>query len=151
MGLRALCEYALDTNAETVIIVGAYRGNPGSIKFLRISEGEFKTAPPIFKLAKAILIREISKAKLHNVKRLAIVYDEEVELLKTVSERLAEYLNVKDVWTFNTYENVKEKLDVVLKVYTYKDFPLVLDFKRGPKYGKLGPALYVKDLIWIEG
>ncbi len=66
MSLSDVALRALELGADRIILVSVYKGNPGRIRFFKVSSSEFIEIPPTINIAGIKLTREFNKSRRIN-------------------------------------------------------------------------------------
>ncbi|MCS7364224.1 MAG: hypothetical protein NDF54_02140 [archaeon GB-1867-035] len=95
MSLIDVALRALEYNADRIILVSVFKGNPGRIRFFSVSRGSFVEIPPIINILGVKLLREFRDSKMIRASSLVILpIGEEADLLE-FSSSLADALKAK--------------------------------------------------------
>ena len=154
MNIRDVAMRALREGFCRAMIVGRYKGNPGRIRFLKVTPSGFEYIPPVVFLSGITLRREMTDKRAPQGRDMAIITfsDEEEEVL-----RFARSL----AYAFNREMFVVDKLDDIGGIYEDQEYDVFLAVKAdregfalrfyyAPELEELGPRLRVGRVIYLS-
>ena len=143
MSFEDIAEKAWELEADRVILVSRWKGNPGKICLYLVGDEGLEPFPPLIYIYGVRLRRDMG-VRLGRVMRLAVVARPERARL---GRALAEFLEVP---LLGAGEELGEggRPDVLLKVWPDRERYAVMSFFRPSDGREVGPRIRVRHLIW---
>jgi len=154
MSIKDVAARTLELNANIAIIISVYRGNPGKIWFLYVTENSYQWIPPDILLAGVKLQREFGPIKISTPHKLAIMVSKEAEEeQKKLAESLSKILESTLIYGSPNQENniveCKTKgFDIILYINSDPQFKAVLKFIQTANNIEIGPRIRIKKMFW---
>jgi len=153
MSIKDVTAKTLELNANAAIIISVYRGNPGKIWFLQVTEHSYGWVPPDILLAGVKLQREFGYFKVPPFRKLAITVAEEAEnQLKKLAKTLSDILKVPLIYVKTNYNELLEQqtkdFDVLLYISDDPQFKAAITFIQTIDGNEVGPRIHIKKVFW---
>ncbi|MHA1583005.1 MAG: hypothetical protein ACTSYM_11010 [Candidatus Baldrarchaeia archaeon] len=153
MNIKDVAAKTLELNANTAIIISVYRGNPGKIWFLQVTEHSYRWVPPDILLAGVKLQREFGYFKLPPFRKLAVIVPEETkDELEKLAKALSNILKVPLIYTSMDHKELLKQqakdFDIVLYVDNDPRFKAVIKFIQTTDGKEIGPRIRIKKMFW---
>jgi len=152
MNIREVAMRTLKEGFCRAMVIGRYKGNPGRIRFLKVTPSGFEYIPPVLFLSGITLRREMTDKRAPQGRDMAVITfnDENEEVIK-LTRHLAYAFN-REMFLVEKLEDIRriyedEGYDVFLAVKKVGDEP-VLRFYYAPEMEELGPRLRVGRVIY---
>ena len=142
MSFEDIAEKAWELEADRVILVNRWKGNPGKICLYLVGDEGLEPFPPLIYIYGVKLRRDMG-IRLGRVRSLAVAARPERARL---GRALAEFLEVPFLRAGEELEE-GEHPDVLLKVWPDRERYAVMSFFR-PDGREVGPRIRVRHLIW---
>ena len=153
MSIKDVAAKTLELNANAAIIISVYRGNPGKIWFLQVTEHSYHWVPPDMLLAGVKLQREFGYFKLPTLRKLAVTVLEEAEYeLKELAKALSNILKVPLICVSTSHRDLLKQqikdFDVLLYVNSDPQFKSAIKFIQTIDGKEIGPRIRIKKMFW---
>ncbi len=153
MSIKDVAAKTLELNANAAIIISVYRGNPGKIWFLQVTEQSYGWVPPDILLAGVKLQREFGYFKLSPFRKLAVTISEETkDELEKLARALSNILKVPLIYIpISHKELLKQQVkdfDVALHVDNDPQFKAAIKFIQNVDGKEIGPRIRIKKMFW---
>jgi rRNA maturation protein Rpf1 len=154
MSIKDVAAKTLELNANVAIIVSVYRGNPGKIWFLHVTENSYQWIPPDILLAGVKLQREFGRIKIPTPHKLAIMVSKEAEEeQKKLAEALSKILESPLIYGSPNRKNNLTKyqtkgFDIILYIDHDPQFKAALKFIQTENTREIGPRIRIKKMFW---
>ncbi|MCD6510081.1 MAG: hypothetical protein J7L11_06855 [Thermoprotei archaeon] len=142
--LGELARISLELGADTLIIVGSRKGNPGRLVIYRIEEDQYYKVPPLIRIRGVKLLREIDeKSPVSVVKSLVVTCSEGMpDEVKEFAESLAGALRLPYV-EITSYDEVMNSADILLSLTHRREGHIILKFLNANDLKPAGPLIRV--------
>ena len=147
--IEDLAANAARWGADLVIIIGAWRGNPGRLLFMKITEDGYQFAPPFLLLAGVKLLREMSEQDRPPSISTEIVATAESSSVKVkeLGESLAELFKLPYI-EVSAPEDLRGSADVIMWVEDGRREAAAIKFLNGRSLKPAGPLIRIRRISY---
>lgn len=146
LSLEELAEKALELNADRVILVGRWKGDPGKIELFKVGTRGLESHPPVLYLTGVKLQTEYGRRQASFREVVAIASSDLSSQALKIAKSLSEFLNLPllppNAGTL--------KAEAVMLFSSHPQHLVEATFLL-PTFNEVGPSFIVKNAVWSSG